>query len=107
VRGGGGGDLGGHCGDVAGIDHAGSAFTGRTTEAAGLGDRRRPRQNVLHIGVRAQQGALRVRGIPEAARPASISACHRRRAMGESAEALLVAMTTCPAPGAKPSKKIP
>ncbi len=40
----------------------------------------------------------RVCGIPEAARPASISACQRRRAMGEAAEALLVALMTCPAP---------
>src|SRR3984957_2915466 len=37
-------------------------------------------------------------GIPEAASPASISACQRRRAIGESAEALLVALTTWPAP---------
>ena len=39
-----------------------------------------------------------VHGILEAARPASISACQRRRAMGESAGALLVALMTCPAP---------
>jgi len=37
-------------------------------------------------------------GTPEAARPASISVCQRRRAMGESADALLLALTMCPTP---------
>jgi hypothetical protein len=37
-------------------------------------------------------------GIPAAASPASISAWPRRRAIGESAEALLVALTTCATP---------
>jgi hypothetical protein len=35
---------------------------------------------------------------PEAARPASISAWPRRRAIGESADALLLALTTWPTP---------
>jgi hypothetical protein len=65
VCGGGGDDLGGRRGDVAGVDQVGAALAG---------------------------------GGAEAARPASISACQRRRAIGESAGALLVALTTWPAP---------
>ena len=55
VRGGGGGDLGGHGCDVAGVDQAGAALAGRGAEAARLGDRRGQRQDVLHVGVRPQQ----------------------------------------------------
>ena len=95
MRGGGGGDGRGHGGDVAGVDHPGAALARCGAEAAGGGDGGGQGEDILHIGVGAQQ---RVAGIPAAARPASISAWPRRRAIGESADALLVALTTCATP---------
>ena len=58
------------------------------------GDRRHQGEDVLHVGVRSQQ-RVRDSGGGQAA---SISAWPRRRAIGESADALLVALTMCPTP---------
>ena len=62
VRAGRSGDAGGHRPDIAGVDHPDPALAGAGPEAVQPGDHRGQGQDVLHVGIRAQQRAGQARG---------------------------------------------